>query len=248
VELWEQELSVYRDRLTQVQKWRPDLSRLVERLPEIPLNYLPSTEGAVALQISLFVVSGCVAHAGGAAAAFSILWRNGLLATISLPARLVLELWGAAHFARQTLEQMERSGDAHRALQTSQRLLVGVRSDVQLPWGGFSEQKSIHVMEFVRSLADVYPEAEGTYDFLCESCHPSFLRLTSWSLAGPALQNWENETFRQSAHGLVDRTLRAVERALEGIGVDAAHTLETGLTYIDADRSDNIGSSVVRPS
>lgn len=248
MELWEQELLVYGDRVTQVQNWRPDLSNLVERLPEIPLNYVPSTEGAVALQIALFVVSGCVAHAGGAAAAFSILWRNGLLAATSLPARLVLELWGAAHYARQTLEQMEGSGEARRALKTSQRLVVGVRSEVQLPWGGFSEEKSIHVMEFVRSLADVYPEAEGTYDFLCESCHPSFLRLTSWLLAGPVMHNWANERFAQSAHGMIDRTFRAVERALEGISVDAARTLQTALTYIDADRLDNIGSSVVWPS
>jgi hypothetical protein len=171
-----------------------------------------------------------------AVATFLNLWRSGLFTTISLPARLAYELWGAAHFAWQTLVRMHESGKVDTALATSQRLVLGARSEVLLPWGGATDEKSIHVMDFVRSLADIYPPAEDTYDFLCESCHPSYLRLTTWSLAGPPLQNWTNEKFRQHAHILIDRTLQAFERALEGITLDTTKTLELALPYIEADR------------
>ena len=236
MELWEKETSLYHVRLTRAENWRPDLSNLVERLPDIPLSYSPSPQGIVAIQLSLFVLVGCMAFADQAVAAFLNLWRNGLFTTISLPARLVYELWGAAHFAWQTLVRMHESGKVDIALARSQRLVLGARSEVRLPWGGTTDEKSIHVMDFVRSLADIHPSAEDTYDFLCESCHPSYLRLTTWSLAGPPLQNWTNEKFREHGHALIDRTLQAVERALEGIALDTTKTLELALTYIEVDR------------
>lgn len=237
MDLWEQEVSRYHERLKRIENWQPHLSRFVRRLPDIPLDYTPSAEGTASLQIALFVVAGCVPFALQASVAFLNLWRNGLFATISLPARFLFELWGGTHFARQTLEQMHKSGEVDRALAKTRRLVLGVRSEVELPWGGLADDKSIHVMDFVRSLADVYSQAEGTYDFLCESCHPSYLRLTTWSLAGPPIQNWRNERFREQAHDLIDRTLHAVEQALNGITLDAIEALELALPYIEADKS-----------
>lgn len=235
MEPWEEETSRYRKRLAQVENWKPALSSLIERLPDIPLSYIPSTQGSIAIQLSLFVL-GCMTFADQATTAFLTLWRNGIFTTISLPARLLYELWGATHFAGQTLAQMQASGEVEQALAKTRRLLLGVRSEVQLPWGGFSDETSIHVMDFVRSLADIYPQAEETYDFLCESCHPSYLRLTTWSLAGPPLQNWTNEKFREHGHNLIDRTLEAVEQALQGIAYDTTKTLELALPYIETDR------------
>lgn len=234
MEPWEKETSRYHKRLAQVENWKPALSSLIERLPDIPLSYIPSTQGSMAIQLSLFVL-GCMTFADQATTAFLTLWRNGIFTTISLPARLLYELWGATHFAGQTLAQMQASGELEQALAKTRRLLLGVRSEVQLPWGGFSDETSIHVMDFVRSLADIYPQAEETYDFLCESCHPSYLRLTNWSLAGPPLQNWANEKFYEHGHSLIDRTLEAVEQALQGIAYDATKTLELALPYIEAD-------------
>lgn len=235
MELWGEETARYSERLRRIGNWQPNLSALIERLPDIPLNYSPSLQGMVAVQLSLFVL-GCTTFTAQAAAAFLNLWRDGLFTTISLPARLMYELWGAAHFARLTLEQMQDSGNVGEAAERSQRLSLGARSEVQLPWGGITSEKSIHVMGFVRSLADIYPQAEDTYDFLCESCHPSYLRLTTWSIAGPFLHNWTNEKFREQGHHLIDRTLQAVERTLEGIALDTRKTLELALPYIDEDR------------
>jgi len=130
---------------------------------------------------------------------------------------------------------MHDSGEVQAPLEKTKRLLLGVRSEVQLPWGGTSDETSIHVMDFVRSLVDTYPHAEETYDFLCESCHPSHLRLTSWLMAGPPLQNWTNEKFRKHGHSLIERTLEAIEQALRGIACDTTKTLDLALPYIEAD-------------
>jgi len=235
MELWEEETSRYRKRLTQLNKWQPELSNLIERLPDIPLSYKPSTEGLIAINLSLFVL-GCMSFSMQATAAFLTLWRHGMFATISLPARLIYELWGATHFARQTILQMQNSGKVEQAVARTRRLTIGARSEVQLPWGGITSEKSIHVMDFVRLLTDIYPQAEDTYDFLCESCHPSYLRLTTWSMAGPFFHNWTNEKFREQGHSLIARTLQAVEQALQGIAYDTTKTLELALPYIEADR------------
>lgn len=244
MEPWEEETSRYHKRLTQVLNWKPALSSLIERLPDIPLSYKPSTQGSVAIQLSLLVL-GYVNFADQAIAAFLTLWRTGRFTTISLPARLIYELWGATHFTRKTLAHMQISGEVEKALAKTKRLVIGVRSEVQLPWGGFSDEKSIHVMDFVRSLTDIYPQAEETYGFLCESCHPSHLRLTTWLMAGPPLQNWTNEKFREHGHSLIDRTLEAVEQALQGIACDATKTLELAFPYIEADipRDETSGKS-----
>jgi hypothetical protein len=237
MELWEEETARYGERLVHIENWRPALSNLLGRLPDIPLSYNPSKPGIVAIQLSMFVL-GCINFADQTVSAFLNSWRNGLFSLISLPARLTYELWGATHFARHTLLQMHSSGDIDKALAQARKLTMGARSEVQLPWGGTTEESSINVMEFVRSLADIYPQAAEVYDFLCESCHPSYLRLTIWSMVGPPLQNWTNEKFREEGHSLIDKTLNAIEQALEGIAYDTTRTLELALSYIDADRLD----------
>lgn len=235
MELWEEESSRYQERLTRIEEWRPDLHYLTERLPNIPLGYSPSLQGTVAVNLSLYVL-GCMAFADQAAVAFLNLWRHGQFASISLPVRLIYELWGATHFARQVLVEMQNSQGIDRALATTRRLTLGARSEVQLPWGGTTNERSIHVLDLVRSLADLNPMAEHDYDFLCESCHPSYLRLTTWSLSGPIVHNWTNEKFREQAHSLIDRTLRATERALEGIALEVRKSLELALPYIEMDK------------
>lgn len=145
MDLWERETSRYQQRLTRIEDWQPNLLHLIERLPDIPLNYSPSNQGTVAIQCSLYVL-GCMTFAKHASATFLKLWQDGLFVTISLPARLIYELWGAAHFARQTLVQMQDSGDIDKALTKTLRLALGSRSEVRLPWGGTTSEKSIHVL------------------------------------------------------------------------------------------------------
>jgi hypothetical protein len=237
-ESWEREAHKYHERLTGIRQWSPDVSYLVKRLPDVPLNYKPSPEGLVAINQSLYVLES-MGVANQATVAFLRLWEEGLLATISLPARLIYELWGATHFACQTLGQMRDSGNIDRAAERAKRLTLGVRSEVRLPWGGTITKKdisAINVMDLVRSLADSYPQAENDYNFLCESCHPSHLRLVTWLLSGPKIGNWENEKYREEVHGLIDHTIGTTERALAGIAAKVIETLELAWPYVEADK------------
>ena len=107
MELWEKETRKYQKRLKGFEQWRPDISHLFKRLPDIPLDYAPSNQGSVGIKLSLYVL-GCLGFADQATAAFLKLWGSGLFTTISLPARLVYELWGATHFATKSIISQHR--------------------------------------------------------------------------------------------------------------------------------------------
>lgn len=241
MERWKEETSRYRGRLTQLPERLPDLSYWRPRLPDIPLTYTPSPEGNTAVVLSMFAC-GCMGFTVEALTGFIELWTKGLFATVSLHARLIMELWGAIHYAQHTLQEMEYPERLATCLSRTARLTLGARSEVTLPWGSRADLESIHVMDFIRSLTEVHSDAKTTYGFLCESCHPSFLRLTTWSLTGPNLDNWSNQKFRQEAHGLLGRTLVAVEQCLDGIGLDIPTILNGALPYIDADRREDDSS------
>jgi hypothetical protein len=234
VDPWREETHQYEETIKRIKIWMPNVSELVNRLPTIPLNYTPSEEGTVAIQVSLLVLND-MAFANQAVDAFMALWEKGIFATISLPTRLIYELWGAVHYARQTIVQMHKTGNVPKALEKSKRLTLGARSEVQLPWGGITQEKSINVMDFIDSLQDDEPQAKKIYNFLCESCHPSFLRLTMWSLMGPHYGNWSNKRFSEHAHSLITDTLKYTEHALQGISLDTLKTLELALPYIEKD-------------
>lgn len=232
---WKLESSLYSKRLENVNnlvvKRTSDIHDLATKLPTIPLSYHPSQKGSVAIQLSIFVTSGCIYPTLQCYTVFLDLFQKGCLCTFSLPVRLIFEIWGAAHYALKTINEMQKTGNIDEATKVTSCLLLGARSPVKLPWSEeITDIKSIHVMEFIRSLKDTYPSAEETYDFLCESCHPSHLRLSMWSI-----HNWMNEVFRQETHGLINRTLEAVENALDGVALDTKNVLEIALPHIEED-------------
>jgi hypothetical protein len=237
---WKLETSIYHERLNKIRDWSPiqDLS-LTNKLPRIPLEYNPSPSGLEAVRISLYVMTNA-SIAQEVSRAFLILWRMGLTSTISLPVRQIYEIWGASHYSYKLLNEMGNLNDNNilKIQLNTARLLNGARSEVELPWGGLTNEKSIHVMDFIRELKDVCPEAEKTYDFLCESCHPSFIRLTDWSLAGPRLSNWDNNVFNNRGHKLLQYTLSAIEIALNGLALDTKNALELAMPIIRADAPD----------
>lgn len=222
----------YGDRLDTIASWQSGLEGLASRLPAIPLDYTPSQNGSLALKGALYIC-GCAVFASEARDAFLTLWKARHLAIVSLPVRFVHELWGATHYAHQTL-LLVSCGDTQRADERIRRLMLGARSEVELPWGGYASEKSVHVMDLVKSLVDVLPDAVADYAFLCESCHPSFLRATAWSLSG-SIPMFDNVKFSEQVQSLTDRTLGALERGLEGLGVDARDALRLALPYIEDD-------------
>ncbi len=237
---WKVETSIYQERLNKIKDWHPIQGLcLTNNSPRIPLEYAPSPRGLEAVRISLYVMTNA-SIALEASKAFLILWRTGLTSTMSLPVRQIYEIWGASHYSYKLLNEMGslNNNDISKIQLKTARLLNGARSEVELPWGGLTNEKSIHVMDFIRELKDVCPEAEKTYDFLCESCHPSFIRLNEWSLAGPRLSNWDNEVFNNKGHMLLQYTLSAIEISLDGLALDTKNALELAMPIIRADAPD----------
>jgi hypothetical protein len=234
-EIVKKEISVYQDRINQIDKWRPIIdSNLINCLPSIPLSYEPSPRGLEAIRVSLYVLNSAPIVLEFSKA-FVFLWRKHLFNALSLPARQIFEMWGAAHYSCQLLNGIDDPDKIGIISIKINNLMLGARSEVELPWGGLTKEKSTNVMDFIRSLKDVHPKAEETYGFLCESCHPSFIRQMQWSLAGPRISNWRNQNFNRIGHVLIDRTILAVETALNGYALDVKRTLEYAKPYISAE-------------
>ena len=234
-EKWRKEISIYHERLTAITKWRPIVDpNLISKFPDIPLSYMPSQKGLATINISLYIMNN-IPIILEASRAFSVLWNIGLFSTVTLPVRQIYETWGATHYAYKLLIAMNNSNEISKINAKLNRLLIGARSEVEMPWGGITNEKSINVMDFIRSLNDTYLDAEKTYGFLCESCHPSQIRLLEWSMASPYRSNWDNQVFNKRGHKLLEDTLQAIEIALNGFALDTKRTLEMALPCILAE-------------
>ncbi len=233
MELWQNETAKYNARLKSIKNWNVDLPNFMRKLPDSPFKGEPPVEKAVAVTIVWFTAGGCVRYADQCVKAFMKLWESGLFSTITLPARLIYELWASTHYALRVLDDVKDSKNLERAHKRTQQLFLGARSDLTLPWGDIPAPKCIHIMDFVRSLSNVYPETQDTYSFLCESCHPSYVQLMNWSLAGPPNDNWSNPNLQRIAHNLIDRTLTAMEMSLSGICEDTTNAFNTASIYFE---------------
>lgn len=161
-------------------------------------------------------------------------WHSGLFVIVPLNTRFVFEIWGAIHFSKNTLKRLCFEGNIERERDRTDRLIFGSKkSEVLLPWSGFAEKNSFSVMEFIRSLKDVYYDSENLYDFLSEASHPNSFQNFYFLMAGPPDPNWGNLKFREHAHKLLDTTLIAIERVTKGIQFDLIEISEIGTSYIE---------------
>lgn len=236
MEEWEKEIIQYNSRIEQIKSWKPKISSLTDKLPSMPLESIKSKEYLIFIRVALFATSGCFTPTKYTISTLTSLWEKGLLVTMSLPIRLTYEIWGASRYAhKEILLKMLKTKDVDKALERTEKLTTGSRSEVQLPWGGESEKPSIHCHDYIRSLTDINANAENDYDFLCESCHPSFLMATYWSMMGPYFNNWSNPHFRDHAHKLIDRSLKCMECALDGISKEVEEILKLAISNFDND-------------
>jgi hypothetical protein len=130
------EISVYQDRINQIDKWKPTIdANLINCLPTIPLSYEPSPKGLEAVEISLYVLNSAPVVLEFSKA-FVFLWRKHLFNTLSLPARQIFEMWGAAHYSFRLLNEIDDPDNIGIISININRLMLGARSEVELPWGG----------------------------------------------------------------------------------------------------------------
>ena len=162
-------------------------------------------------------------------------WRSGLFVLVPLSNRFVIESWGAIHFARRTLDRLIQYNDVEREENRVNRLTFGSRSDVQLPWGGLSNETSFNVTTFIESLSDVNNQAEEFYNFLSEACHPNFIQSMYFQMAGPPLANWNNDNYKEHAHKLLNKTVTALGASMSGIHADVTHVMEAATNYVNTE-------------
>jgi len=125
------------------------------------------------------------------------------------------------------LQAYIESKDLDGLSKTVNKLFEGVRSEVLLPWGSPAAENPIHVMDAIRSLQKVNPEAMQTYEDLCESAHANLPRFMEWYHLGKAGDNWSNQTVERRGHLLLDRTVTAVEMAVSGMLVEVQDGMGT---------------------
>lgn len=208
--------------------------RHVERLPRIPLDYRPSARGLIALNLALFVLNGCLAPLGQASSAFSVLWQAGYLSMITLPVRFAMEASGGVAYAAWVWRQMENTGDITKAHERVGRLTMGSRSPMELPWGEPATLVSINVMDFIDKMcASGMPSARADYEFLCESCHPSFLQLTYWRLANIAVADSINPLLEKRMTAQFERTVALLENACAFARSQSDDLLDTILPIVE---------------
>ncbi|MFX0113011.1 MAG: hypothetical protein ACFFB3_00535 [Candidatus Hodarchaeota archaeon] len=231
-ELFKELNSRYQPRLNRIEKWTPGFSlNLVKEIPNIPLEYSPSSEGLVAIKLAPFVTS-CIVFAKEAITSFVLLWRNRQFLTFIFPARLLFEIWASTYYAKKILSEMKETGNVKNALEESDRLVLGTLSEVIAPWGEKPlEIASIRTDRKISTLKEIYPKADVSWGFLSESVHLSFIQLIYWF----SINFNTNPIFKQHIHELMDQTLELIEQSLEGIAKATGESLELALPYIRID-------------
>lgn len=157
--------------------------------------------------------------------AIIILWREGYISSAAALIRPIFELWGTSHYMTDELQKFDKQKDIMPLSQVVARLCTGVRSEILLPWGTPANEKPIHVLDTIRTLCQVFPDAMAVYEALCESSHANLPRYEEWWLLGKTGDNWTNQTVQTRGHALIIKTLEAMETATIGIITDT----ETGM-------------------
>lgn len=212
-----------------------EIDALVAALPPIPLTYGPSNAGLIALNLAFHNI-GTLRVANEAVLSFRTLWLSGLITGVALPARLLFELWGAACYAEDLTIMLADQGRHSTAFDRSAELFLGSRYPVPQFSGDIVDIPSIHVMDMVRAIRRVRPDATDTYSFLSEACHPNYLQQTYFWMAGPIGDNWGNDRFRSYAQGLFERLVDTVEATIKGLVEASRNVQRQSGEYIAADR------------
>jgi hypothetical protein len=239
---WRREIERYLSRLKAVGTILPDTLETLSRL--YPGNFwhkTPPSRGAVlASQVAVYsanLFSTAIQIRG----VILEQWLTGLFLIVPLNTRFFFEIWGGIHFARTTLKRLVCDGNFDKEELRINRLIQGSRTEIKVPWGGVSQERSFNVLDFIDGLADVRTDARSLYDFLSEASHPNFIQNIYFQIAGDPISNWDNERFNTHGHSLLDRTLVAFEVAASGVDSDIVALLQEGSSYVQQciERGDN---------
>jgi len=185
-------------------------------IPLPPLDDAPTPIQAVIQRAITFYQIGIWCRVREATAGLLCLWKGGYLSVAGSLVRLLFELWAACEYQTEAISRFEKDSDLEKLSRTVNRLFEGVRDEVVLPWGRPASEKSIHVMDTIRHLSTVFPDAEATYNELCESAHANQPRFFEWWVTGKLGDNWSNKSVQKRGHALLEKTVASAEVAVRG--------------------------------
>lgn len=210
----------------------PKLARLLEEISELDFRNEASKlsmlvnhmhENAESTNISLNRVIICTMNYYGrsmeATNGILMLLDRGLLSSAFCLNRMVFELWAAAYFVEKSVRDFRTHRDEEKLGKIANRLFTGARFPVNLPWGGESTEKPIHINDMLAELEGIYPEATNTYSFLCEFTHPNFL-YSNYTLTASILPSqWDNPLFEKFIIDILEKQISLLQRSLSGLKI-----------------------------
>lgn len=214
--------------------WKTETARYIARLetalsdisvvPQIPnqIPSLPLEHPVSLLQTGLIKATssyriGIWIRTHETLEAIVYLWRAGYIAQAVSLIRLLFEVWGISYFQTEALKSFAGNKDVNKLFTVVNKIQQGVRSEVMLPWGAPATETPIHVMDTMRLLTNIYPQALTIYEDLCESTHANQPKYFILWLLGKAGDNWINDTCKKHGHIMLDSNVSALETCVSGI-------------------------------
>ena len=214
---WIDETAKYSQRWEDLLNNLPTQAPHPSQIPHGPLDQKPTPLQSLMHRASDFFEVGAWYRTRETTNAVSALWQNGSLSAVAPLVRLVFEIWAVAYSLRMALEDYQKSKDLEKLAKIVNKIFEGVKSEVLLPYGVPASETPIHILDAVRFLRSIYPNAVETYEYLCEAAHPNFPRYIEWWLVGKEGDNWSNKTVQKRGHELLDKTVSAMETSVLGV-------------------------------
>lgn len=228
---WRSETESYRDRIGALYEVLNVVTPVFAQLPPAPLRRKPSERMALKYELCLLTI-GTARSTQELLSSISLLSVTGKFLAASVCVRLVVELWGVLAYAEakvlKELEYPERTTCAHKRLV---RLIYGSKSGVA-PFAGEHMVAAINVMEFIRAADRLAPGIHQTYEFLCDSAHPTYGQHGYLLFSGSEYDNWSNRVFADNARSILAKTVEAAEIGTRGIGESAGRIFSACLPEI----------------
>lgn len=236
---WKTETSCYAPRLEALPVCIREASAVISSLGVTGPMMDPRGHVRTILIIQLILFStGSLRVAYDLTKAAELLFREGRVTPTCLQLRLLFEYWGAVALASTLCDRVRDAANLEDAATLEgvvypiNRLIAGSRSPVKLPRGGDTPATSYNVMKFIQHLEKREPGTEQIYNFLCETCHPSFVQQTYFWMAGTEGDNWTNDVFREHAHALLEQLVLAGETAAFGLAQATKHVTAVARSII----------------
>lgn len=189
-------------------------------IPSGPWEDGPTQLQYISARATDYFLTGCMARTREVTESIFILWKDGKLYTATSLSRQLLELWASAFYLTKAISLFKIDNDIEKLESTVNRLFEGVRSHVLMPWGEPANEKPIHVLDLIRNLKEIYPQAEIEYNNLCEAAHPNFPRFMELWFLGKEGDNWSNDTAFERGHKLLRDITGVIETCINGICSD----------------------------